>query len=69
MPAVRILAKFATCSLIVEEQEYGELVQVTRLNPVERSILTRLSLATPMEILRKNLPPPLRENTFRNPPR
>jgi transposase len=58
MTAERILQKFGTCSLIVEEQEYGELVQVTQLNRVQRTILTQLSLATPTEILRKNLSPP-----------
>lgn len=58
MTAERILKKFNTCSLIVEEQAYGDLVQVTRLNHVQRSILTQLSLATPTEILRKNLLPP-----------
>ena len=58
MTAERILKKFTTCSLIVEQQEYGELIQAARLNRVQRSILTQLSLATPTEILRKNLPPP-----------
>lgn len=57
MTAERILRKFTTCSLMVEEQAYGDVVQVTRLNRVQRSILTQLSLATPTEILRKNLPP------------
>jgi transposase len=58
MTAERILKKFTTCSLIVEEQAYGDLVEVARLNRVQRTILTQLSLATPTEILRKNLPPP-----------
>ena len=58
MTAERILKKFATCSLIVEQQEYGERIQVARLSREQRSILTQLSLATPTEILRKNLPPP-----------
>ena len=58
MTAERILNKFATCSLIVEQQEYGDLIQVARLNRAQRSILTQLSLATPTEILRKNLHPP-----------
>jgi transposase len=58
MTAERILKKFATCSLTVEEQAYGDLVQVARLSHEQRSILTQLSLATPTEILRKNLPPP-----------
>jgi len=58
MTAERILKKFSTCSLIVEEQAYGDLVQVARLNRVQRMILAQLSLATPMEILRKNLLPP-----------
>jgi transposase len=57
MTAERILKKFTTCSLMVEEQTYGDLVQVTRLNRDQRSILIQLSLATPTEILRKNLPP------------
>ncbi len=58
MTAERILKKFATCSLIVEQQQYGELIQVARLSREQRAILTQLSLATPTEILRKNLPPP-----------
>ena len=58
MTAERILKKFTTCTLIVEEQAYGDLVEVARLNRVQRSILSQLSLATPTEILRKNLPPP-----------
>jgi transposase len=58
MTAERILKKFTTCSLIVEEQAYGDLVQVARLTRVQRTILTQLSLATPTQILRKNLPPP-----------
>jgi transposase len=58
MTAERILKEFATCSLIVEEQGYGELVQVAGLTAVQRAILARLSLTTPMEILRRNLPPP-----------
>jgi len=58
MTAERILKKFTTCSLIVEEQAYGDLVEVARLSRAQRSILTQLSLATPTEILRKNLPPP-----------
>ena len=56
--AERILKKFTTCSLIVEQQEDGELIQVARLNRIQRTILTQRSLATPTEILRKNLPPP-----------
>ena len=58
MTAERILKKFTTCTLIVEEQAYGDLVEVARLNRVQRSILSQLSLATPTEILRKNLSPP-----------
>jgi transposase len=58
MTAERILKKFTTCSLIVEQQAYGDLVEVARLNRVQRTILAQLSLATPTEILRKNLPPP-----------
>jgi transposase len=58
MTAERILKKFGTCSLMVEQQEYGELIQVARLSQEQRSILSQLSLATPTEILRKNLPPP-----------
>jgi transposase len=58
MTAERILNKFRTCSLTVEEQAYGDLVQVARLNRLQRTILTQLSLATPTEILRKNLLPP-----------
>jgi transposase len=57
MTAERVLKKFNTCSLMVEEQAYGDLVEVSRLNPVQRTILTQLSLATPTEILRKNLQP------------
>jgi len=58
MTAERILAKFNTCSLIREQQPYGELLHTTRLTREQQSILIRLSLATPTEILRKNLPPP-----------
>ena len=58
MTAERILQKFSTCSLIVEEQAYGELIEVARLNRQQQTILTQRSLATPTEILRKNLPPP-----------
>jgi len=58
MTAERILKKFTTCSLIVEEQEYGDLVEVARLTHVQRTILTQLSLATPTQILKKYLPPP-----------
>jgi transposase len=57
MTAERILKKFTTCSLIVEEQEYGDLIEVAWLTRVQRLILTQLSLATPTEILRRNLPP------------
>jgi len=60
MTAERILKKFDVCGLIVEQQEYGELVHAARLTREQRLILTQLSLATPTEILRKNLlPPPL----------
>jgi transposase len=58
MTAERILRKFTTCSLIVEEQAYGDLVQVAQLSGDQRTILTQLSLATPTQILRKNLSPP-----------
>jgi transposase len=58
MTAERILRKFTTCSLIVEEQAYGDLVQVAQLSRDQRTILTQLSLATPTQILRKNLSPP-----------
>jgi hypothetical protein len=58
MTAERILAKFNVCGLILEQQPYGELLQVTRLTSEQRTILFRLSLATPAEILCKNLPPP-----------
>jgi transposase len=57
MTAERILKTFETCGLIVEQQPYGELIHVARLTREQRSILTQLSLATPTEILRKNLPP------------
>ena len=58
MTAERILAKFNDCCLIREQQFYGELLHTTRLTSEQRTILFRLSLATPTEILRKNLPPP-----------
>jgi transposase len=58
MTAEKILSKFTVCSLIVEHQPYGELLHVARLTSEQRSIFTQLSLATPTEILRKNLPPP-----------
>ena len=58
MTAEKILRKFNVCGLIVEDQPYGELIHVARLTNEQRSILTQLSLATPTEILRKNLPPP-----------
>ena len=58
MTAEKILKKFDVCGLIVEDQDYGELIQVASLTPAQRSILTQLSLATPTQILRKNLPPP-----------
>ena len=58
MTAEKILKKFDVCGLIVEHEPYGELVHVARLTTEQRSIFTQLSLATPTEILRKNLPPP-----------
>ena len=57
MTAEKILRKFNVCSLIVEQQPYGELVHTTKLTYEQRSILTQLSLATPRQILRKNLAP------------
>jgi len=57
MTAEKILRKFNVCSLIVEQQPYGELVQTTKLTYDQRSILNQLSLATPRQILRKNLAP------------
>ena len=58
MTAEKILRKFDVCGLIVEYETYGELVHVARLTREQRLIFTQLSLATPTEILRKNLPPP-----------
>jgi transposase len=58
MTAERLLKKFDVCGLIVENQPYGELIHVAQLTPEQRMILTQLSLATPTEILRRNLPPP-----------
>jgi hypothetical protein len=58
MTAERILKKFRVCSLIVEQQPYGDLVQVARLTNDQRSIFRQLSLPTPAEILRTNLSPP-----------
>lgn len=58
MTAEKILQKFEVCGLIVEQQSYGELIHVARLNSEQRSIFTQLSLATPTEILRRNLSPP-----------
>ena len=58
MTAEKILKKFDVCGLIVEQQPYGELIHVIRLTSEQRSIFTQLSLATPTEILKRNLPPP-----------
>jgi transposase len=58
MTAERILNQFEVCSLIVEQQPYGELLHAAKLTPEQRRIFTQLSLATPTEILRRNLPPP-----------
>lgn len=58
MTAEKLLRKFRVCSLIVEQQPYGELVHATRLTSEQQSILTQLSFATPTEILRINLDPP-----------
>jgi transposase len=57
MTAEKILKKFSICALIVDQQAYGECVHAARLTRVQRAILTQLSLPTPTEILRKNLPP------------
>jgi transposase len=58
MTAERILKKFRTCCLIVEEQPYGELLEAIRLTKEQQSILTQLSLATPTEILGQHHHPP-----------
>jgi transposase len=58
MTTEKILRTFRMCSLIVEQQPYGELVQAARLSSAQFSILRQLSLATPTEILKINLPPP-----------
>lgn len=58
MTAERLLKKFNVCGLIVERQPYGELVHVVRLTSTQQTILSQLSLATPTQILRRNLPPP-----------
>lgn len=58
MTAERLLKKFEVCGLIVEQQPYGELIHMAKLTREQRLILTQLSLATPTEILRRNLPPP-----------
>jgi transposase len=57
MTAERILKKFRVCALIVDHEEYGEVVHVAKLTRLQRAIFTQLSLETPTEILRKNLPP------------
>lgn len=57
MTAEKILRKFRVCGLIVEHHLDDELIQAARLTTEQRSILTQLSLATPTEILEKNLPP------------
>jgi hypothetical protein len=57
MTAERLLQKFEVCGLIVEQQPYGALIHVAKLTHEQRSIITQLSLATPTEILRRNLPP------------
>jgi hypothetical protein len=61
MTAERILNKFKVCGLIKEEHEYGEVVEPAGLTSAQRMILNQLSLATPLEILRKNLLPPPRQ--------
>ena len=58
MTAERILNQFEVCGLIVEQQPYGELLHVAKLTPEQRRIFTQLSLATPTEILKRNLSPP-----------
>jgi len=58
MTAERILKKFDVCGMILKQHEYGELVQVAALTRVQRAIFTQLSLATPTQILRRNLRPP-----------
>ena len=52
------LKQFSVCSLIVEYEPYGEVVQVARLSSEQRLIFTQLSLETPTKILKKNLQPP-----------
>lgn len=58
LTAEQILKRFEVCGVIVEQQPYGELLHAARLTGEQRAILTQLSLATPTEVLRKNLPPP-----------
>ena len=58
LTAERLLKQFEVCGLIVEQQSYGELIHGAKLTRAQRSIFTQLSLATPTEILRRNLSPP-----------
>jgi transposase len=58
MTAERLLKDFAVCGLFVQQQSYGALIEPAALTPRQRSILSQLSLATPTQILKRNLSPP-----------